>query len=202
MPIGDDSLNLVHLAPRRCCQRVLDLCTARRAGARGGALLRGHRRRHRRESARALRFVSFNAALNGLATKVATRLGDGYDALRRRPHRHPQRQPPRRPPAARPPPARPRHRSALLTPAAIRRRALRRVLASPPFVAVPPPPPARRLLSGRCTPTVARTAGVSSTQLSRAPHGAAAPRGHLAIVSEFPNIRRAHRTLAALGPSL
>ena len=27
MPIGDDSLNLVHLAPRRRCQRVLDLCT-------------------------------------------------------------------------------------------------------------------------------------------------------------------------------
>ena len=27
MPIGDDSLNLLHLAPRRRCQRVLDLCT-------------------------------------------------------------------------------------------------------------------------------------------------------------------------------
>ena len=27
MPIGDDSLNLVHLAPRRRCRRVLDLCT-------------------------------------------------------------------------------------------------------------------------------------------------------------------------------
>ena len=218
MPIGDDSLNLLHLAPRRRCQRVLDLCTGSGVQALVAARCYAATAVATDVNPRALRFVSFNAALNGLATKVTTRLGDGYDALTPppAPPPAPTAPPPAPPPAPPAPPAPPPAPPAPppappATPECAAASSddfsdepFDAILANPPFVAVPPPPPgasahAEWALYADGGPDGGRVldaiiAGASTARLR--------PGGHLAIVSEFPNIRRAHRTLAALNPSL
>ena len=179
MPIGDDSLNLVHLAPRCRCHRVLDLCTGSGVQALVAVRCYAEAAVATDVNPRALRFVTFNAALNGLAAQVTTRQGDGYAALT-----------PRTAPTAPP-------QCSDYEPFDV-------ILANPPFVAVPPPPPgasthAEWALYADGGPDGGRVldaiiAGASTTRLR--------PGGHLAIVSEFPNIRGAHLTLSALRPGL
>ena len=182
MPIGDDSLNLVHLAPRRRCHRVLDLCTGSGVQALVAARCYAEAAVATDVNPRALRFVNFNAALNGLAARVTTRQGDGYAALTPSPE-----------PSA---PSAP--------PQCADDEPFDAILANPPFVAVPPPPPGASMHAewalyadggpdgGRVLDAI--IAGANTARLR--------PGGHLAIVSEFPNIRGAHRTLAALRPGL
>ena len=182
MPIGDDSLNLVHLAPRRRCHRVLDLCTGSGVQALVAARCYAEAAVATDVNPRALRFVNFNAALNGLAARVTTRQGDGYAALTPSPE-----------PSA---PSAP--------PQCADDEPFDAILANPPFVAVPPPPPGASMHAewalyadggpdgGRVLDAI--IAGANTARLR--------PGGHLAIVSEFPNIRGAHRTLAAMRPGL
>ena len=195
MPIGDDSITLARLAPcpRRRAARILDLCT----GSGVQALAACHRWGSDVAEVvavdvnpRALRFVAFNAALNQQSHRVRPLLSDVYSAV-----------------------------DSLIAAdgeagdeddeddegaASVTGGPFDVILANPPFVAVPPPPPgasthAEWALYADGGPDGARVlnavvAGATTARLR--------PGGYLAIVSEFPNVRAAHQTLAGLRPGL
>lgn len=82
MYLSDDSWGLIHAAPRSPVGTVLDLCTG--SGVQGIVALRYYATKaHFVDiNPRALNFVQFNAALNGLSHKVAgVHLGNLYEAL-------------------------------------------------------------------------------------------------------------------------
>lgn len=79
MPIGNDSLNLVHLAPRRAhCETVLDVCCG--SGIQALAALKTYAKRAvcADVSARAIHFTQFNAQLNGVAERLVACVSDVY----------------------------------------------------------------------------------------------------------------------------
>ena len=83
MPIGNDSLNLVHLAPRDVrCARLLDVCCG--SGIQALAALRTHADTAVAAdvSPRAVGFTLFNAHLNGYADRLTVRRSDVYDGIR------------------------------------------------------------------------------------------------------------------------
>jgi len=188
MPIGDDSITLARLAPcpRRRGARILDLCTG------SGVQALAACQRWGSDVAevvavdvnpRALRFVAFNAALNEQSHRVRPLLSDVYSAV-----------------------------DSLIAADGDEDGEgdegvggpFDAILANPPFVAVPPPPPgasthAEWALYADGGPDGARVlnavvAGATTARLR--------PDGYLAIVSEFPNVRSAHQTLAGLRPGL
>ena len=83
MPIGNDSLNLVHLAPRRArCEAVLDVCCGSGIQALAALATYADRAVCADVSARAVHFSRFNAQLNGCAERLTACVSDVYSSER------------------------------------------------------------------------------------------------------------------------
>ncbi|EKX35051.1 hypothetical protein GUITHDRAFT_146804 [Guillardia theta CCMP2712] len=79
MYIGPDSLGLVHHAPRREEEAVLDLCCGSGIQGIAAAKLYGKQVTCVDINERAVRFARFNAMINGVASRVKVLQGDLYD---------------------------------------------------------------------------------------------------------------------------
>ena len=83
MPIGNDSLNLVHLAPRSArCSKVLDVCCGSGVQALSALALYANTAVCADISPRAVAFTLFNAQLNGLSDRVTAWVSDVYEGVK------------------------------------------------------------------------------------------------------------------------
>mmetsp|Transcript_1504 Transcript_1504/g.3830 ORF Transcript_1504/g.3830 Transcript_1504/m.3830 type:complete len:527 (+) Transcript_1504:33-1613(+) len=78
MPIGVDSLDLVHLAPREACACVLDLCCGSGIQALVAASSYASKVVAADVNRRAVRFTTFNAELNAVSHRVEAVVSDTY----------------------------------------------------------------------------------------------------------------------------
>ena len=81
MPIGSDSLNLVHLAPRaEGCSKLLDVCCGSGIQALTALATYAETAVAADVSPRAVAFTAFNAELNGLSPRLTAVVSDIYSA--------------------------------------------------------------------------------------------------------------------------